>query len=193
MSIATDLSERMCNLPESSAISIRLSINTYFDVIQGLLANFAPKKNLQSIYITSTIPAQPIINALRLLELNIDNIYFIDCVPNVLMSKTQKLGNVYFVESATMLENLILKVEYLLKKVGANQSGQLVMLDSINSLAIHNNSKILSEFLHILVNNLRAKNVYTVVLSLAEQSNDDINNMTSFVCDDTIIIEESEQ
>jgi KaiC/GvpD/RAD55 family RecA-like ATPase len=193
MSIATDLSERMSNLPESSAISVRLSINTYFDVIQGLLANFAPNKNLQSIYITSTIPAQPIINALRLLEVNTENIYFIDCVSNVLMSKTKDLNNVYFVESATMLENLILKVEYLLKKLGGGEGGQLVMVDSINSLAIHNNSKILSEFLHILVNNLRAKNVYTVILSLAEQSNEDINNMTSFVCDDTIIIEESEQ
>lgn len=192
MSIATDISERMSNLPESSAISVRLSINTYFDVIQGLLANFAPNKGLQSIYITSTIPAQPIINALRLLEVNTDKIYFIDCVSNVLMSKTQDLSNVYFVESATMLENLILKVEYLLKKLGGDKGSQLVMLDSINSLAIHNNSKILSEFLHILVNNLRAKNVYTVILSLAEQSDEEINNMTSFVCDDTIIIEESE-
>ncbi len=190
MSIATDIAERLANMPEASAVSMRVSINTYFDVIQGLLDNFLKLKNLEAIYITCTIPSAPIINALQMLEIDLSKVYFVDCVSNVLMSKEKKNKHVYYVESPTMLENIIIKVEYLHKKTGGGK--KLVLLDSINSLAIHNNPKILSEFLHILVNNLRAKNAYSVIFSLAEQSSEEITNMTNFVCDDTIIVEESE-
>ena len=66
-------------------------------------------------------------------------------------------------------------------------------IDSINSLAIHNNNKILSEFLHVMVNSLRSKNAYTVILSVDEQQSEELMNMTNFVCDDTIVIEDENQ
>ena len=60
------------------------------------------------------------------------------------------------------------------------------MIDSINSLAIHNNNWILSEFLHILVSGLRARNVYTIILSVEEHSTPEINTMVNLVCDQGI-------
>jgi len=192
MSIALDVAERLSAMPEASAIAIRLNVNTYFDVIQGIMDNFAAQKQLQTIYITATLPSQPIIEALEMLEIDLTNVHFIDSVANILMSKGDKRNDVFYVESPTMLENLILKVEYLLKKTSPEQK-TVVLLDAINSLAIHNNPKILSEFMHILVNNLRSKHVYTIILSLSEHSNQEIDNMTSFVCDDTIIVEEPAQ
>jgi archaellum biogenesis ATPase FlaH len=100
-----------------------------------------------------------------------------------MMGTAVRSEHVSFVESPTMLENIMLKVEYLMRSVKGNK---LVLLDSINSLAIHNNTKILSEFLHILVNNLRAKNAYTIILSVDEQSNEEITSMLGLVCDETI-------
>jgi KaiC/GvpD/RAD55 family RecA-like ATPase len=85
------------------------------------------------------------------------------------------------VESPTMLENLMLKVEYLIRR--SQSKDKLVVIDSINSLAIHNNNWILSEFLHILVSGLRSREVYTVILSVEEHSTPDLNNMVSLVCD----------
>ena len=57
----------------------------------------------------------------------------------------------------------------------------------MSSLAIHNNTKILSEFLHLLVNNLRAKKAYTVIFSMEEYRSEDISNMLNIVVDETII------
>ena len=83
-----------------------------------------------------------------------------------------------------MLENIMLKVEYLLRKHEDRKA--LVVLDSINSLAIHNNTKILSEFLHILVNNLRSRGAYTVIFSMQEYETEEIRNMLVLVSDETI-------
>jgi len=87
-----------------------------------------------------------------------------------------------------MLENIMLKVEFLMRSIGGKK---LVILDSINTLSIHNNPKILSEFLHIMVNNLRAKEAYTLILSITEQSSEEITNMLGLVCEETLVIEES--
>ncbi len=80
-----------------------------------------------------------------------------------------------------MLENLMLKVEYLIRK--SQSANKLVIIDSINSLAIHNNNWILSEFLHILVSGLRAREAYTIILSVEEHSTPELNNMVNLVCD----------
>jgi len=84
-----------------------------------------------------------------------------------------------------MLENLMLKVEYLIRM--SESKDKLVVIASINSLAIHNNNWILSEFLHILVSGLRSRDAYTVIFTVEEHSTPEINNMVSLVCDHGIL------
>jgi hypothetical protein len=84
----------------------------------------------------------------------------------------------------------MLKVDYLMKKGG--EKGNVILLDSINALAIHNSPKILSEFVHILINNLRAKNAYIIIFSIEGFSSDEISNMMSFVCDLTLDMNEED-
>src|SRR5437899_11368100 len=163
---------------------MRLKSEQYFDAIQGMIDRFAMKKDLEVVYVTSTIPSQSIINALDVLEIPLDHIWFVDCISQIMMSAGQKHAHGIYVESATMLENIMLKVEYLIRRTADRKN--LVILDSINSLAIHNNTKILSEFLHILVNNLRAKEAYTIIFSMEEYETEDIRNMLVLVSDETI-------
>jgi archaellum biogenesis ATPase FlaH len=83
-----------------------------------------------------------------------------------------------------MLENIMLKVEFLIRKL--KDAECVVIIDSINSLAIHNNPKILSEFLHILINHLRSRNAYTVIFAMEEYATEEISNILNLVCDETI-------
>src|SRR2546427_171514 len=122
--------------------------------------------------------------ALDVLEIPLDHIWFVDCISQIMMSAGQKHEHAIYVESPTMLENIMLKVEYLIRRTADRKN--LVILDSINSLAIHNNTKILSEFLHILVNNLRAKEAYTIIFSMEEYETEDIRNMLNLVSDETV-------
>lgn len=184
MTVTTEIADKLASLPEASAVALRLRTDQYFDAIQGMLDNFAGKKELEVIYITSTIPSQSIINALEVLEIPFDRIWFVDCISQIMMAAAKRHPHAIAVESPTMLENLMLKVEFLLRK--HRDHNALVILDSINSLAIHNNTKILSEFLHILVNNLRSHGAYTVIFSMQEYETEDIRNMLVLVSDETI-------
>ena len=183
-SIPKEVADKLAALPEASAIAMRLKSEQYFDTIQGMLDRFAAKKELEVVYVTSTIPSQSIIGALETLEIPLEHIWFVDCISQIMMAQAKRHPHAIVVESPTMLENIMLKVEFLLGK--QPDRGALVVLDSINSLAIHNNTKILSEFLHILVNNLRARGAYTVIFSMQEYETEEIRNMLVLVSDETV-------
>lgn len=177
--IASELSE----MPPASAVSLQMSVDNYLDVIRGVLDLFANKKDMDTIYVTATISSDAIKRVLEALDIDSSRIYFVDCISHIMMGGTaaQQDDHTTLVESPTMLENLMLKVEYLIRR--SQSKNKLVVIDSINSLAIHNNNWILSEFLHILVSGLRSKEAYTVILSVEEHSTAEINNMVNLVCD----------
>ncbi len=182
--VTKEIADKLAILPEASAVALRLKAEQYFDAIQGMLDRFATKKDLEVIYVTSTIPSQSILNALEALETPLAHIWFVDCISQIMMSQSKHHAHSIVVESPTMLENIMLKVEFLLRKHPDRNA--LVIVDSVNSLAIHNNTKILSEFLHILVNNLRARGAYTVIFSMREYETEEIRNMLVLVSDETI-------
>ncbi len=184
LSVAAEVSEKLSGLPIASAVALHLKADQYFDAIQGMIDRFATRKDLEVVYVTSTIPSQSILNAMEALEISVEHIWFVDCIAQSMMSQTKRHPHSIVVESPTMLENIMLKVEFLLRK-NPNRNA-LVVLDSINSLAIHNNTKILSEFLHILVNNLRARGAYTVIISMQEYETDEIRNMLVLVSDEAV-------
>ncbi|MGD0250057.1 MAG: hypothetical protein ABSB97_04125, partial [Thermoplasmata archaeon] len=62
----------------------------------------------------------------------------------------------------------------------------IVVIDSVNSLAIHNPPELLSEFFHILLNNLKSRSVLTLVLETSEEEQKGIEQMLNLVVDETI-------
>jgi len=180
---AQDIARELSEMPPASAVSLQFSVDEYLEVIRGVLDLFANKKEMDTIYVTATISSEAIKRVLDALDIDSSRIFFVDCISHIMMgaSSAQQDEHTTIVESPTMLENLMLKVEYLIRR--SQSKDKLVVLDSINSLAIHNNNWILSEFLHILVSGLRSREAYTVVFSVEEHSTPEINNMVNLVCD----------
>lgn len=180
------LSTKLEEVSEASAVALLLKADSYFDAIRFLLDNFAKKKDVQAIYVTATIPSKSIIGALDVLEVDLSHTYFVDCVSAMMMSMGERHDRAVYLDSPSMLENLMLKIEFLIRRM--KEEKVAVIIDSINSLAIHNSTKMLSEWLHILTNHLRSKNAYTILFSMEDYSTDEIRNMIDLVCDDTISI-----
>src|SRR5512136_1215574 len=180
---AQKIADELSEMPPGSAVSLQMSVDDYLEVIRGVLDLFANKKGMDTIYVTATISSEAIKRVLEALEIDTSRIYFVDCISHIMMgaSAAQSDDHTTLVESPTMLENLMLKVEYLIRR--SQSKDKLVVIDSINSLAIHNSNWILSEFLHILVSGLRARDAYTIIFSVDEHSTPDINNMVNLVCD----------
>jgi KaiC/GvpD/RAD55 family RecA-like ATPase len=89
-----------------------------------------------------------------------------------------------------MLEGIMLKVDTWLKKL--KDGKKLVFLDSVSTLGMHNDPAIMSEFLHYFVNNLRGRGIRTVLLSVAGQTPEEIENILRLVCDETVVLKGDE-
>jgi KaiC/GvpD/RAD55 family RecA-like ATPase len=181
--MAQNLADQLGEISPSSAVSLQMSVDNYLEVLRGMIDLFANRRGMDTVYVTATISFEAIKRILQALDIDTSKIYFVDCISHIMMgaSASQLDEHTTLVESPTMLENLMLKVEYLLRRSQAKE--KLVIIDSINSLAIHNNNWILSEFLHILVSGLRAKEAYSIILSVEEHSTPELNNIVNLVCD----------
>jgi hypothetical protein len=78
----------------------------------------------------------------------------------------------------------MLKVHTLIKRVG--DGPKLVFLDSVNTLSLHNDEKVMQEFLHYLINALRVREVPSVVLSIVDQTPEDLEIILKLVCDEVV-------
>ena len=108
-----------------------------------------------------------------------------------MMTDAMKSEKTVYIESPTMLEYLMLKIEFIIRRTKGKRN--LVILDSISSIAIHNSTKILSEFLHILANHLRAKEACFIILSMEEYETDEIRNVLNLVCEEKFTVGEAEE
>lgn len=187
MGVQDAVTSKLAEVPAGTSLALQVSIPVYLDVIKGIIDNYGARSRVSIIYVTSSIPSRSILSAFEVLEINSDHVFFVDCVTHTMVSAVEKGKNIYLVESPTMLENLMLKVEFLTRKLSGGKL--LVLLDSLNSLCIHNSIGIVSEFLHIMVNNLRAKGVPSVVLMVQEHGTDEVKNMLN-VCDEMMVLDE---
>jgi KaiC/GvpD/RAD55 family RecA-like ATPase len=189
--VGEQISAKLEELGPSVAVAFEFSIQNYFDVLRGLVDEFATPREVKCIYITSSVPSSTITSTFQALEVNTSNLYFVDCISQMISGVVQQKDRTIYVESPTVLENIVLKVEYFLRKLGSGP--KLVVIDSINSLSIHNDPKMLSEFLHILISNLSTREVYPVILSIGEQTKADIREMLNLVCDQVVTLQNGQQ
>jgi hypothetical protein len=190
MTLASRVASELEEMPPSAAVSLQVGVDYYLDAIRAVVDIYAAKRDVDVIYVTATISYQAIADILKALEIDASKVHFVDCISHSMMGSSMQGGQVLFVESPTMLENIMLKTEYLLRKSEAKE--KLVLLDSVNSLAIHNSNNVLTEFLHIFVSSLRSRSVNTLILTVIEHTTPELNNMVNLVCDSVIRAKEEE-
>jgi len=182
MSVSSNIVDKLSELPPASSLALYVDVNTYFDALRAIVDIFATKEDLYVFYISSTIPSKNIVGLLEILGVDTSRVFFVDTISHLMANAGEMSDKFLYIESPTMLENVMLKIEYLLRKY--NDKKAIVVLDSVNSMAIHNDLKILSEFLHIFVTSLRSWESYMVIISMKEQNNEDMINMLNLICDD---------
>ncbi|MGC9167131.1 MAG: hypothetical protein ACP5GR_05780 [Thermoplasmata archaeon] len=175
------------SLNEPETFSLVFNISSYFEGIKDLLNVFTKDKKISVIYISSTIPSKNIVNLLEIYGIDLKNIYFVDTISSIMMASDYSNPNTLYVESPTMLETIMIKTEYILEKY--IKGDVAIIIDSINTLAVHNDSKILSEFFHLFATLIRSKNAYFIILSIKDQNTQDIKNIMSIISDEIIEVD----
>ena len=185
MGAEEELKKQLAGFPDRTAVSVITDLDNYVPVLNGVVG-FASENGIKCIYVTCTIPARVVLEQLAGTNVNPDNIFFIDSISHMVGSSGDDHAQTLFVESPTMLEGIMIKVDTWLKKL--RDSKKLVFLDSVSTLAMHNDGPLLSEYLHYFITNLRGRGIRVVVLSVAGQVPDEVETVLRLVCDETVIL-----
>ncbi|HQM66735.1 MAG TPA: hypothetical protein PLY24_03000 [Methanomassiliicoccales archaeon] len=185
--VAPQVLGRLEELGPAVSLDLNISVEAYFDTLTTLIDRFCNKKQLTCIYISVTVPASTIKAALGSLEIATDRLRFVDCISFATMEcAPSDDAQTVFVESPAMLEYIVLKVEYLFRKGKGERF--MVILDSVNSLAAHNEVRMLYEFMQVLMASVKSRGAYPVLLSIGEQMKPEVHEMLQLVCDQIITL-----
>ncbi len=183
-----EIGDRLRALPPGTAVTLKLDpreyADQYFSVLTAALRDVGSGANTHTIYVAVTSPAAFVWSLAQALDVPADRVSFVDAISHLMMHYENPLPNATYVESPRALESIMLRVEYLLRRTRSPRS--TVIVDSVNSLAIHNPPELLSEFLHILLNNLKSRQVLTLVLETTEEQAASVEQLLNLVVDETI-------
>ena len=183
MTVAKQIASSLKEISSTSAVSLITDINNYFTAMTEVV-RYTEAEGMSCVYITSTIPSSVIIQQLASEDLSTEHVHFVDCISYMVGKAPEDSDQVVYIESPTMLETIMLRIQMVVKRLTGEP--MLVFLDSVNTLALHNDEKIVQEFLHYLINSLRVREVPSVVLSIVDQTPEDLEIILKLVCDEVI-------
>jgi KaiC/GvpD/RAD55 family RecA-like ATPase len=188
MPTEVEIGDRLRGLTGGTAVALRLDplqyADHYFAALSATLWDVGTETNAHTIYVSITNPAALVWSLAQALDVPPDRISFVDAISHIMMNYRDPLPNATYLESPRILDGIMLRVEYLLRKQASPRP--IVVVDSVNSLAIHNPPDLLSEFFHIMVNNLKIRQVLTVILVVPDENSTSLEQMLSLVVDETI-------
>ncbi len=183
----SEIADRLRSYSSGGTVALRLSSQEYADNYLSALGltvrDLGGESNTHTIYVSVTNPASLVWSLLQALDIPSGRVSFVDAISHLMMSFQNVLPNASYVESPTMLEGIMLRIEYLLRKHPSQRN--MVIVDSVNSLAVHNSPEVLSEFFHILVNNLKTRSVLTVLFTTSDAEGSDLDRILSLVVDES--------
>ncbi|MCI4349594.1 MAG: hypothetical protein L3J93_05200 [Thermoplasmata archaeon] len=188
MESRVEIGERIRKLPAAAAAAVRLNpreyADDYFAVLNATLKESSADEGAHTIYVSVTNPAALVWSIAQALDVPPERLSFVDAISHTMMNFRDPLPNAVYIESPRMLETIMLRVEYLLRLHKATRT--TLVVDSVNSLAIHNPKELLNEFFHILVNNLKSRQVLTLLLIVSEDPTSDLDQMLGLIVDETV-------
>jgi KaiC/GvpD/RAD55 family RecA-like ATPase len=186
--VPADIGDRLRSLPGGSAVALKLDpreyADHYFAVLNATLRDVGSETDAHTIYVTVTNPAAFVWSLAQALDVPADRISFVDAISHIMMNYANPLPNSTYIETPRALEEIMLRVDYLLRKFPHPRS--IVVIDSVNALAIHNPINLLNEFFHIFLTNLKSRNVLAVVLETSDEESTSIEQMLNLLVDETI-------
>ena len=183
MTVPEQIASSLKEISNTSAVSLITDINNYFTAMKEVV-RYTSEVGRACVYITSTIPSSVIVEQLSSEDLSTEHVHFVDCISYMVGKAPEDSDRVLYIETPTMLETIMLRIQTVVKRL--EDEPKLVFLDSVNTLALHNDDKIVQEFIHYLINSLRVREVPSVVLSIVDQTPEDLEIILKLVCDEVV-------
>jgi archaellum biogenesis ATPase FlaH len=179
------IADQLTEVALNSAVQVRCGNSNAFMVTASTMIPLLQMFEMSGVYISASRGAAEVIEGFEAIGVDVSHIQFIDLVSSgILGGTTVPYSNVHFVDSPIMLESVLLRTLYILKTT--NHERNFIFLDSVNSLAIYNEDRMLAEYLHTFINTFRQQEVLTVILNVPDQTPPLVLSNLDLYCTDLI-------
>jgi archaellum biogenesis ATPase FlaH len=179
------IADQLTEVSLNSAVQVRCGNSNAFMVTASTMIPLLQMFEMSGVYISASRGAAEVIQGFEAIGVDVSHIQFIDLVSSgILGGTTVPYSNVHFVDSPIMLESVLLRTLYILKTT--NYERNFIFLDSVNSLAIYNEDRMLAEYLHTFINTFRQQEVLTVILNVPDQTPPLVLSNLDLYCTDLI-------
>jgi len=183
------LRERISNaITVNQSIGILLPGNNYSDLTQALFEYMRSRPEDAWVYLSITRPYDNIIKDFKDARER-KNIKFIDCISRAAGISPNQNGCIY-IESPSLLEKVILEITDIFRDLEDDVNKYLI-IDSLSSLLIYNDTSLVTEFFTHLSNRTRTLGIYTITLVIEEETDENINKTLYLKSDKIIKVRES--
>ena len=179
------IAEQLTEVALNSAIQVRCGNSNAFMVTASTMVPLMQMFEMGGVYISGSRSALEMIEAFETIGIDVSHIQFIDLVSSGILGGTDvDRTNIHFVDSPIMLESVLLRTLYLLRTTTLERN--FVILDSVNSLAIYNEDRMLAEYLHTFINTFRQREVLSIILNVPDQTPPLVLSNLDLYCTDLI-------
>jgi KaiC/GvpD/RAD55 family RecA-like ATPase len=148
-------------------------METLSDTLLGLSKQF---KN--TCYVTLNTPYVSLMRLFTKRKIPRKNVLVIDAVTKAVQAVTPENDHCIYVESQSSLTHLSLAITKAVETV----KFQVVVIDSISTLFIYNNPKVVERFIHFIVQKMRQHNVALLLVAIGgNENNKELKQMGMFV------------
>lgn len=130
---------------------------------------------------------QPYLSLKKILKdngINIKKMYFIDMISATTSTNPERTNECLFISSPSDLTDLGISIDQSLTAMGKGK--KLLFVDNLSTFLIYNNTKVMAEFTHFLINKLRIHEVIGVIISIQEEMGSEFITKIESFCDDII-------
>ncbi|MCS5532702.1 MAG: hypothetical protein NZ736_00405 [Candidatus Poseidoniaceae archaeon] len=179
------IAEQLTEVALNSAVQVRCGNSNAFMVTASTMIPLMQMFEMGGVYISGSRSAMEMIEAFETIGIDVSHIQFIDLVSSGVLGGTDvDRTNIHFIDSPIMLESVLLRTLYLLRTTSLERN--FVILDSVNSLAIYNEDRMLAEYLHTFINTFRQREVLSVILNVPDQTPPLVLSNLDLYCTDLI-------
>ena len=181
------ITKALKDVPEDSILYLSVDVANYYVAMLATMDHLKNNLKMSGVYVSASRSADRIRSHLKMEKIDIQHLYFVDTISILSGARTSSKG-VQIVESPAMLETILLKIRWFFRHIKTEE--RFVFFDSLNALSVYNEPKLMCEFLHILINLMRAQEVMTVLLAVEDQTPLEVQKVMELSADDTLTIKE---
>lgn len=144
---------------------------------------------MHGVYLTVNKPYRQVVDGLTKLGVNIDHIFFIDCITKVAGVNPTSSQQIIFAGSPGNLTSMGMAINQASMRLKKSTDRGFLFFDSLSTLLLYNETKTVAKFAHFLVTRLRILELDGVVFAVEKDMDREVIRALAQFCDNMVILD----